>query len=128
MRVTKTIKTGQNGAQRFTRRYGKRLVNVRYREDRSTHSLYTTIELIVDRRELPLGITLTATPSRQQWVAVKVAYQEESLRGKIKASGGRWSKQHKVWIMMRRWATELGLADRVIPGLAAKIEDVDLYS
>lgn len=52
MKVIKTIKPGQNGSRRFMRQYGERLVNVRYRKDYDTRSIFTTVEIIVAQRNL----------------------------------------------------------------------------
>ena len=130
MRVLKTIKPGQNGSQRFLRQYGSSLVKVRYRQDLIKRSLYTTVEIIVDQRELPLSIDGRAMLhfDSNTWVALKIDFNEPELRNRAKQLGARWSGKHKVWLMIYKAAVELGMVDRVIPGYAAKVDDVDLYA
>jgi len=48
MDVVRTIKPGDKGSQRFVKKYGERLVAVRYRK-KGSHRL-TTVELIVEQR------------------------------------------------------------------------------
>lgn len=48
MDVIKTLRPGDSGTKKLTRRYGERLVCVRYRKDQNSNRRYTTIELIVD--------------------------------------------------------------------------------
>jgi len=48
MRVLKTFQPGALGARRFTARFGKSLVCVRYRHDPDTGARFTTVELIVE--------------------------------------------------------------------------------
>lgn len=130
MRVTKTIKPGQNGSQRFVRQYGKNLVTVRYREDTAKRSLYTTVEIIVDHRDMLPGINTASLTKfeNNKWVALKIAFREAELRQRAKMIGAQWSVKYKVWVMLHQQAVELGIADRVVPNLAAKIDDIDLYT
>ncbi|MGB3623242.1 hypothetical protein FT643_00585 [Ketobacter sp. MCCC 1A13808] len=53
MDVIKTLRPGDSGTKKLTKRYGDKLVCVRYRKDQVTQRRYTTIELIVD--EGPIG-------------------------------------------------------------------------
>lgn len=54
MDVVKTIKPGKAGSRKFQRRYGDDLIAVRYRDDNDTQKRYTTIELVVDTRDIPI--------------------------------------------------------------------------
>jgi hypothetical protein len=54
MRVLKTFQPGVLGARRFTARFGKSLVCVRYRHDRATGARVTTVELIVENTRVYL--------------------------------------------------------------------------
>ena len=45
MKVTKTIRNDQAGAQRFKRQWGDKLIAVRYRYDSARNELITTIEV-----------------------------------------------------------------------------------
>lgn len=129
MKVIKTIKPGQHGTRRFLKRYGERLVCVRYREEAATRSVFTTVELIVDQREKLPGVDQSSVYSQrdQQWVALKIAYEESELRSRVKRKGGQWSQREKVWVLMYKHAAEIGILDRVIPNLAARVTDVELF-
>ena len=48
MRIGKTVKPGKPGSARWIRRFGDRLISVRYRYDRARSMRYTTVELVVD--------------------------------------------------------------------------------
>jgi hypothetical protein len=52
----------------------------------------TTAEIIVDRRPRKQPLFLDA-----DLVAVAVAYDEETLREKLKVAGGRWDPEEKFW-------------------------------
>lgn len=86
------LKPGQKGTQRLVDRFGAALVCVRYRYDERTGDNLTTTEIIVDRR--PRG----APRYRDvDMVAVAVPYTETALRNKLKAAGGRWNPEERVW-------------------------------
>jgi hypothetical protein len=59
MRVIKKLNPGAPGTQRYLRQYQARLVCVRYRHDPAKHCRYTTVELIVDEKPLPVPRTDT---------------------------------------------------------------------
>ncbi len=86
------LKPGQKGTQRLVARVGAALVCVRYRYDERTGDNLTTAELIVDRRP-----RLTSRYRDTDLVAVAVQYTETTLREKLKAAGGRWKSEERVW-------------------------------
>jgi hypothetical protein len=73
-------------------RFGTALICVRYRYDERTGDNLTTAELIVDRRP-----RLTSRYRDRDMVAVAVPYTETALREKLKAAGGRWNPEERVW-------------------------------
>jgi len=86
-----TLRPGQNGTKRLAKKYGERLVCVRYRYDRSTGRRYTTVELIedeIERRQAPTIDSKQDSPGNQQRLGVRIAYEETELRDKVKAAGG----------------------------------------
>lgn len=121
MKVIRTIRAGEAGSQRFLRKYGENLVAVRYRKSTQHHTLCTTIELIVNSRDA----TPRSRNNPQRWVAVRVAVDEFDMRNDIKGAGGRWSIKEKVWVLEYSEAVSLNITSRIIPGLAAKCDDVD---
>ena len=109
MRVGQTLLPGQRGAKRYTRKYGDRLVCVRYRYDAEHKQRHTTVELIVD----------TATwepppPSPETLVGVRVAWGETTIARQLKQAGGRWNRQRHCWEVSYGQATALALLDRLV--------------
>lgn len=128
MRVTKTMRPRQRGTGRFMRRYGDRLVCVRYRKSNCARRMVTTVEVIVDEREsTPKGISHTAlqAATRSEPVAVKIDYAETALRSLVKESGARWSRVGRAWVLPRGVAVGLGLTHRINETLIQACTDVD---
>jgi hypothetical protein len=48
MEARVTVRPGQRGTKKLVRRFGERLICVRYRYDASQRKRFTTVELIVD--------------------------------------------------------------------------------
>ncbi|MFP5350071.1 MAG: hypothetical protein ACLGHO_09555 [Gammaproteobacteria bacterium] len=115
MDVPTTIPSGQPGTQRFQRKYGERLVLVRYRHDAARQRRLTTVELIVDEAPFqprrPLDRELF--PNGNRIVHVRVAYGESDLRQKVKEAGAQWDAEKKLWKMRLVKAVRLGLKDRI---------------
>jgi hypothetical protein len=86
------MKPGQKGTQRLVARFGAALVCVRYRYDERTGKNLTTAEIIVDRRSRSAPRYRDA-----DMVDVAVPYTEKLLRDKLKAAGGRWNPEERVW-------------------------------
>ena len=122
MKVVRTIRAGEAGSQRFLRKYGENLIAVRYRKSSQHNTLFTTIELIVDSREAETR----SSNNPQRWVAIQIGYDEFELRNLIKSHAGRWSAKEKVWLLEYAEAVLLNLTSRIVPGLAAHCDDVDL--
>ena len=90
--------------------YGDRLVCVRYRYDALKRRRYTTAEIVVDESEWDPMPSATA---RRERVPVRIALQETVLREKVKAAGGRWDPEKRVWILPMEQVLQLGLTNRV---------------
>ena len=98
--ITKaTLKPGLNGTKRLTKKYGDRLVCVRYKYDEGARKRYTTVELIEEESD---WATKPSVPTREhprsssQRLAVQVDFWETELREKVKAAGGIWRPRHKA--------------------------------
>jgi hypothetical protein len=66
---------------------------------------YTTVELLVEK---------TAVRARtDKIVAIRVGPAEKSLQTVVRAAGGTWDHQAKVWRLPRRVVGVLKLADRI---------------
>lgn len=104
-RVVKKLLPHAPGTKRLSERFGDELVCVRYRIDAQSQRRYTTVELVVASGPLP--------PPLPAEVYVRVAYEEVELRKKVKAAGGQWCQERKLWRMPRVSARRLGLLRRV---------------
>lgn len=115
MEVLKTLSPGRPGTQRLQRKYGDRLVSVRYRHDPARKRRITTVELIVDEAPFlprrPHERQLFPHPNRH--VYVRIAFEETDLRQKVKDAGGRWDKDRKLWRLPFTKAVALGLRERI---------------
>ena len=128
--VVKTLKPGQTGTSRFTRKYGAQLVAVRYRRKPLDNKTYTTVEIIVDEREYAgKNISLKSVHSyqRKQWVAVPIAFDELELRYQAKQMGAQWSKKYKVWVLLYHQAVEMGIIHRQRPDVLELIDDIEIH-
>ncbi len=106
MEITKTIQPGEMCSKQLHQKYGERLVCVRYRTDQLLQKRYTTVELIVDEKPLP-------GPRRAMMSWVKVNFDEVELRGRVKAAGGRWLPEEKLWELNYETAKKLKLKRRI---------------
>lgn len=105
------LKPGQKGTHRLVARFGAALVCVRYRYDERTGDNLATAEIIVDRRPGNRKLRYRDT----DLVAVAVPYSEKALREKLKAAGGRWHPEERVWrVLFRSIRGESALVDRIV--------------
>lgn len=100
--VLKKLSPQAAGAKKLAARYGDALVCVRYREDPAGKRRLTTIELIVEQRPIP-------APQ-----SVRIGVDEVELRRQVKAEGGTWDWEHKVWRLKKSAVRKLKLAHRVV--------------
>jgi hypothetical protein len=75
--------------------YGNRLLCVRYRYDEKRQVRMKTVEIIVDERPGTKHLRYR----EQDIVAVMVPYTEKALRERLKAAGGRWNPEEKLWMV-----------------------------
>lgn len=100
-RVVKKVTPPQKGSQQWARQYGAALVCVRYREDPRQATRYTTVELVVDTRQLAL--------QPQTLVLVSIAADDEATRRQAIALGAKWKRRDKAWLMPLHAAIQLDL-------------------
>ena len=110
MRVRSKLKPGQPGTRKLVEQYADRLVCVRYRYDALKRRRYTTAEIIVDESDWDPMPSATA---RRELVPLRIAVHEVKLREKVKAAGGRWDPEHRVWHLPMEQVLQLGLGGRV---------------
>lgn len=110
MRVRSKMKPGQPGTRKLVQQFGDRLVCVRYRYDALKRRRYTTAEVIVEESEWDPMPSATA---RRERVPVRIEVHEVKLREKVKAAGGRWDPEKRVWHLPMEQVLQLGLSGRV---------------
>ena len=112
MKTRLTLKPGQNGTKKLQRKYGGRLLAVRYRYDESRRIRLKTVELIEE--ELPWVPRLPLGRDPFELVLVRVNIEEVELRLAVKEAGGRWQPERKLWQLPLGAAYGLGLDLRIV--------------
>ncbi len=129
MKVTKTFKPHQNGAKRFFKQYQDQLVAVRYRQEGLKQ--YTTIELIVDEKDIDHKLHYLKTPvhsySPEDYLPIRVQWNELEDRHAVKSAGGLWQQSDRVWALPFPAVTTLGLQNRIVENLKEKYLNMDFY-
>lgn len=100
----KRLPPGAPGTKRLVERYGDALLCVRYRHDPQRNLRLTTVELVVEERP--------RKPEKTAWV--RIAYGECELRQRIKAAGGTWHPERKLWQLPLKAIKSMKLETRVV--------------
>jgi hypothetical protein len=117
MEARVTLRPGQRGTKKLVRRFGERLICVRYRYDAVRRKRFTTVELIVEEvawNPAAHSARSQSTAGNQEHVSLRVGYREEALRQQVKAAGGRWDAGTRLWQLPLVRVRALGLADRIV--------------
>jgi hypothetical protein len=93
------------------REYGDRLVCVRYRYDALKRRRCTTVEIVVAESDWD---PLPSATARSQPTPVRIGVEEVKLREKVKAAGGRWDPDRRVWHLPMEQVLHLDLAARIV--------------
>jgi hypothetical protein len=109
IRTRLTLRPGQNGTKRLMAKYGDRLIAVRYHYDAEHRRRLKTVEIIEDA--VPWEPPAAAPESL---VFVRVAWPEAELRAAVKAAGGRWNPEQRLWQLRYADVVRLGLQLRVV--------------
>ena len=88
------LKPGQKGTKALVEKYGDDLVCVRYRYDETGRTRIKTVELIVERKELP---ALRQIAADDALVPVQITYGERELGQMARTLGGKWDSDVKLW-------------------------------
>lgn len=96
MKTRARLKPGQNGTKQFVKQYGDALVCVRYRYDAEARKQYKTVEIIVSESDWtpPLAKYPDST-----LVPLKIGIKETAAQEQVRAVGGRWDKEKKLWFV-----------------------------
>jgi hypothetical protein len=120
MHVRTVRKPGEPGTQRLVAKYGDRLVSVRYRYDALKRKRFKTVELIVAEEDwdppAPPPDTTVAKPERRTTpiVPLRIHYTEKDLQRQVKAIGGTWDANKKLWYAPEEYVRRIGLAGRIV--------------
>ena len=105
------LKPGQKGTRRLMEKYGDSLLCVRYRYDEKRGLRLKTVEIIVEAKPGTLSFRYRYTDI----VAVMVPYNAKALREQLKAVGGRWNPEEKLWrVPYGAIRSNAGLVERIM--------------
>jgi len=107
MEISKTIQPGEMGTKALLNEYGNKLVCVRYRTDKKAQKRYTTVELIINEKDIYIA-------KNELYCWVKIHYNETELRQQAKNMGAKWHTNEKLWEMDYQTAKSLNLHKRII--------------
>jgi len=120
MQIRTVRKPGEKGTQALVKKFGQRLVCVRYRYDEKLGKRYKTVELIVaeeDWRPAESAILHNSPPLERETtpiVPLRIHYTERDLQRQIKAIGGTWNPGKKLWYAPEEYIKRLGLTKRIV--------------
>ncbi len=112
------LKPGQKGTKALVEKYGDDLVCVRYRYDESGRTRIKTVEIIVERNELPASRRKIAD---DVIVPVQISYGECELGKMAKSLGGKWDHDVKLWYIKYGSIKGTNLEKHIILDAALKI-------
>ena len=96
MKIRARMNPGQKGTKKFVEKYGDALVCVRYRYDAMKQKQYKTVEIIVSESDW------SPPPAKypdSTLVTLKIGARETALQSQVKAVGGRWDPDRKLWVV-----------------------------
>ena len=111
MKTRLTLRPGQNGTKKLVRKYGERLIAVRYRYDPVALRRLKTVELIEE--DLPWEPP-PPPPAADVEVLLNIGWRESGLQIAIRDAGGKWLHGRKLWQLSYRLAEAMGLRDRIV--------------
>lgn len=111
MKAYAHLKPGQKGTMRLVEQYGDKLICVRYRYDDIRQVRMKTVEIVVDERPCDPNMR----HRDKDLVAVMVPFTKLALRDRLKAAGGRWDPEEKVWrVLFGAIRNDAELVERII--------------
>ena len=111
MITKRTLYPGQPGAKKWIKKYGQNLLCVRYKYDQNTQKKMITVELVADMQEWHKD--LRRIP-KNKIVPLKIKFGEVDLGIRVRALGGTWNREKKVWELPFGVVQALGLTDRIV--------------
>jgi hypothetical protein len=111
------LKPGQKGTKALVEKYNDDFVCVRYRYDEASRTRIKTVELILERKQLPPS---AKNIKNETLVPVQIAYGETELGRLAKAAGGRWDSDVKLWFIKYGNIKDTKLEEHIILDAGAK--------
>lgn len=89
---------------------------MRYRFDHERNKNITTVEIVVDERDVTEEPEphLNQDPVPQESVIVRIDFHETELREQAKQAKGIWDPERRGWILPYQAVRRLGLEGRII--------------
>jgi hypothetical protein len=111
MKIRRKLTPGEPGTKKWTQKYGDNLVCVRYRYDEKSSKKITTVEIIVNESVWQKN---EQNIPKNKIMRIRVNYGELNTARLVKAAGGRWNKQAKIWELPYKEVKALGLEKRIV--------------
>ncbi len=111
LKIIKTIAPGQHGTKKLYEEFGDKLVCVRYRFDTEKKEKIKTVELVTEH--INWKPDKKRTPPNKL-MAIRIAYGEAELAARVKALGGKWDRENKVWRLPLKYVKLLELENRIV--------------
>ena len=111
MKSKRKLYPGEPGTKRLVKKYGDKLICVRYRYDEQKGKRYNTVELI--EKESDWKTQTTKIPANKI-MHLRVSIKEAHVQSLIRNAGGRWNYRKKYWELPYQEVKSLGLDKRII--------------
>ncbi|MFH0974950.1 MAG: hypothetical protein V1874_04110 [Spirochaetota bacterium] len=111
MKIKRKLIPGEPGTKRWVEKFGKDLLCIRYRYDENQNIKLTTAEIIVNKNTWERN-SKKIPPNKK--MNIRINYEESRLAGIVKAAGGRWNRQKKLWELAYKEVLALGLEKRIV--------------
>jgi hypothetical protein len=111
MKSKRKLYPGESGTKRLVKKYGDKLICVRYRYDELKGKRYNTVELI---EKESVWKTESARIPVNKLMHLRVSIKEAHVQSLIKKAGGRWNYRKKYRELAYREVVCLGLENRII--------------
>jgi len=111
MITRRTLYPGQPGTKKWVKKYGENLLCIRYKYDPENNKKMITVELAEETGDWAKN---KMRIPKNKIVQIKVRYGEIDIGRKVRAFGGNWNKEKKVWELPFAHVQALGLTDRIV--------------
>jgi len=112
MLTRRTLYPAQAGSKKWLKKYGERLVCVRYKYDPDLGRRMITVELVEEETSWQRNQNYTP---KNKIVNLRIDYGEVDLAMKVKSYGAKWDRSKKVWKISYGAVQALRLEGRIVP-------------